>query len=181
MNLRHATTKDMERIASLHALSWSTAYRGIFPDDYLDQDVIEDRRSVWSDRLRVPPANQMVIVAEGDSGIEGFICAYGDQDPRWGSLIDNLHVTPDRKRSGIGTLLMREGALRLKERYPLSGVHLWALEENAPARRFYERLGGRNTETAEIEVLGGATAMSCRYAWPTPAALHQACDRLQAP
>jgi len=175
MNLRPATPRDLEPIAALHAESWRTAYRGIFPDDYLDSRVIEDRRTVWKDRFATPHPNQMVIVSEGDSGLEGFICAFGDEDPQWGSLIDNLHVAPHLKRGGIGTLLMREGAAWLRDHYPSSGAYLWALEANAPARSFYERLGAREAETVQTETAGGGHAMSCRYVWPAPEALYRAC------
>ena len=175
MNLRPATPADLELIASLHAESWRTAYRGMYPDDYLDNDVIQDRLLVWQDRMRVRADNQGVIVAEGDAMIEGFICVYGDDDRQWGSLIDNLHVAPHLKRGGIGTLLMREGAAWLRDHYPSSGAYLWALEANAPARSFYERLGAREAETVQTETAGGGHAMSCRYVWPAPEALYRAC------
>jgi hypothetical protein len=41
-------------------------------------------------------------VAEGGSGLLGFVHVVFDDDARWGSLVDNLHVTDARRRSGLG-------------------------------------------------------------------------------
>jgi hypothetical protein len=61
---------------------------------------------------------------------------------------------------------MRQAGAWLAERHPGLGVYLWVLEMNAPARRFYERIGGRNAEVTTMETHGGAVVRSCRYVWP---------------
>jgi predicted N-acetyltransferase YhbS len=106
--LRLATEADAGRIAELHAESWRRTYRGMLRDDFLDGKVVENRLSVWRDRLGSPRPNQHVAVAESDGELDGFICAFGDEDPRWGTLIDNLHVRHRLHKSGIGRSLMRE-------------------------------------------------------------------------
>jgi ribosomal protein S18 acetylase RimI-like enzyme len=177
MHMRSATRDDIERIAALHAESWRTAYAGIYRSEYLDQHVDDDRLAVWRGRLSAPSGHQIIILAEEAGALHGFVCAYGDDDLDWGSLIDNLHVTPNLKRSGIGTLLMREVAGRLQQCYSRSGIHLWALEANAPARRFYERLGGALVTTVEQETADGGLTPSCRYAWASPASLLEGTQR----
>lgn len=167
MNLREATADDIEAIAKLHAESWRSAYRGQFADAYLDGPVYEDRMMVWRERLTTPTANQHVIVAEEDDTMAGFACAFGDDDPRWGTLLDNIHVEPRRKRGGIGTLLMREIAGWAQREYPAIGFYLWVLEANAAARRFYERLGAQNAEQTTSEPPGGGTVTGLRYVWPS--------------
>ena len=37
MKIRTAGVQDLETVSRIHALSWKTAYRGILPDDFLDQ------------------------------------------------------------------------------------------------------------------------------------------------
>ena len=59
-----------------------------------DGPVFEDRRIVWEKRLAEPPANQFVVLAEEEGDGVGFACAYGRDDPRWGTLLDNIHVRP---------------------------------------------------------------------------------------
>src|SRR6185436_17727278 len=92
MRLRTATLADAEAIASLHADSWRTTYRGAMRDAYLDGDVVTERRAVWQERLATPAPNQHVLVAEQAGAVVGFACAYGGADAVWGTELDNLHV-----------------------------------------------------------------------------------------
>ena len=167
---RPARASDAEGIANLHARSWRESYRGSFHDSFLDGDLPGERLRVWRGRLAQPKANQLVCLAVDGAAVAGFVCAYGAHDERWGSLIDNLHVAGEYKRSGIGAALMRQAGDWLAPRYP-EPVYLLVLEANTAARRFYERLGGRNAEVFSNETHGGAIVRSCRYVWPRPAAL----------
>ncbi len=174
MNIRDACVDDMEAIALLHAESWRTAYRGAYSDAYLDGNVFQDRETVWQARLTAPREHQFTIVAEHDAAIVGFACAFGAEDPRWGTLLDNLHVRTDRKRNGIGAQLIRETALRSQRQWPDIGLYLWVLEANAPARRFYEQLGAQNAERRASERPGGGSVVGLRYVWPSLTALFDA-------
>lgn len=165
---RPAEPSDAEAIASLHARSWRENYRGAFLDEYLDGDLPGERLSVWRARLDHPLENQFVQLAVEGARILGFVCTYGAHDPEWGSLVDNLHVAHDAKRAGIGSSLMRQAGAWLVPRYPDRGVYLFVLESNAPARRFYECLGGENAGTSVMETHGGARVRSCRYVWARP-------------
>jgi ribosomal protein S18 acetylase RimI-like enzyme len=165
---RPATPADADAIARLHAQSWRESYRGSFRDEFLDGDLVGERLGVWRERLERPPAEQLVLLAEDGGALAGFVCAYGAHDPKWGSLVDNLHVATPQKGRGIGAALLRRAGAWLAERHPDRGVYLLVLEANAPARRFYERLGGRNAETFRNETHGGAIVQSCRYTWARP-------------
>ncbi|MHB1518478.1 MAG: GNAT family N-acetyltransferase [Acidimicrobiales bacterium] len=50
------------------------------------------------------------MVVEAGGAIVGFGHTLFGHDPRWGSLLDNLHVAHDRRRQGIGTGLLAETA-----------------------------------------------------------------------
>lgn len=165
---RTAERGDAEAIAALHARSWREHYRGSFTDAFLDGDLPGERRRVWRARLARPAGNQRVRLAWEEGELVGFVCVYGAHDARWGSFVDNLHVATAAKRRGIGAALLRQAGAWLDAAYPDLGVHLLVLEANAPARRFYERLGGRNAETAPMETHGGARVRSCRYVWARP-------------
>jgi ribosomal protein S18 acetylase RimI-like enzyme len=186
--LRSASAADADAIANLHAESWRATYRGAYPDAYLDGPVFEDRRSVWRERLAHPPTNQHVIVVVGDDVIVadptivgppvlGFICVLGDDDSAYGSYIDNLHVAPHLKRSGIGIQLMREAAAWLVAGYPSLGVYLGVSKTNENARRFYEALGARDDGCIEKPTPAGGTSPVHRYTWPDPLTLLKACER----
>lgn len=164
---RAACTGDADAIALLHARSWRENYRGSFSDAFLDGELPEERLRAWRERLATSSESQLVLIAADGTELLGFVCAYGDHDPRWGSLVDNLHVAKEAKRRGIGASLMKRAGAWLAGSYPGLGVYLWVLEVNAPARRFYERLGAENAGVSVMETHGGAVVRSCRYVWPS--------------
>jgi ribosomal protein S18 acetylase RimI-like enzyme len=168
---RPADPSDAEGIAELHARSWRENYRGAYRDEFLDGDLPGERLRAWRGRLDRPAGNQLVQLAFEGASLAGFVCVFGAHDPRWGSLVDNLHVARAFKRRGIGSALMRRAGAWLAPVYSDVGVYLLVLEGNAPARRFYERLGGQNAGVSCVETHGGAVVRSCRYTWSRPALL----------
>jgi GNAT superfamily N-acetyltransferase len=165
MLIRSATLADAMAVAHLHAASWRIAYRGMLRDEYLDGDIIPERERVWKERFRNPLPNQQVFVAEEQNKIIGFVCAFGGEDQRWGTFIDNLHVAPDLKRKKIGAQLMAAVADWCATAYPPRGLYLWVVEVNEPARRFYDRMGGINVEKDLWHPPGGGELVKFRYVW----------------
>ena len=170
IELRQAHAGDAAAIAALHADSWRRHYRGAYSDAFLDGDVLADRLAAWSARLAETDPRRITVIAQ-QGGAVGFVHAVADEHPRWGSLIDNLHVTFSHKRSGIGRRLMGAAAVELQGRAQLPRVHLWVLEVNTAARAFYEALGGREVEAREVPPPGGQRERLCgspvgvRCAW----------------
>jgi GNAT superfamily N-acetyltransferase len=176
---RPATADDAGAVARLHADSWRRNYRGAFSDAFLDGDVLGDRISVWTERLgRRPPdggggglPDAVTVVAEDGGAVIGFAHTVFDHDPTWGALLDNLHVTHDRKRSGVGRVLMSRSAAAVVEREPSTGLYLWVLAQNTAAQAFYRALGGRCVERGRASPPGGGSPARFRFAWPDPAVL----------
>jgi ribosomal protein S18 acetylase RimI-like enzyme len=173
--VKRASAEDSAAIAALHASSWRTTYRGILRDQFLDSDVEQERRAVWSQRLRDPADDQLVLVACTHDELAGFICVKAKDDPEHGALIDNLHVAKTEQARGVGTTLMHEAARWVNARDASEGVYLWVMEANAVARRFYERLGAQNHERVEKQNPGGGVAPNLRYRWPKADVLIEAC------
>jgi ribosomal protein S18 acetylase RimI-like enzyme len=168
---RQANASDAEAIAALHARSWRETYRGAYKEAFLDGDLVGERLAVWRERLDRPAGNQFVLLALKGETLIGFVCAYGADDPQWGSLIDNLHVAQEAKGAGVGAALMRQAGAWLGARYADAGAFLWVLETNSPAIRFYERLGGRNAGLSTDDPYGRAIVGFHRYVWARPEAL----------
>jgi len=162
---REAKASDAKRIALLHATSWQYAYRGVLSDEFLDNDVVENRRVHWQDRFKTPEKNQFVLLAEEGECIKGFFSVIGEADERWGALLDNIHVLPEIRGQGLGTQLMNKAGTWVQSKFPQSSLHLWVFEANYPARRFYERLGATKEHREVGEVTGGGTAPVLRYVW----------------
>ena len=107
----------------------------------------------------------LMLKAVDESSLLGFACIFLDLDPKWGARLENLHVRPDLKRQGIGGRLFDRVHDWARAARPHQPMHLWVLEENGPARRFYERRGGRVADTKTIEVVPGVHVPEVRYVW----------------
>ena len=172
---RSADASYAGAIAALHADSWRRHYRGAYSDVFLDGDVDADRLAAWTERLREPDPNTHTIVAVDSDGVVGFAHTVFEADPRWGALIDNLHVVHDQKRRGIGSHLLAMTADAVLERG--TGLYLWVLEQNLDARAFYEARAGQYVERLPVPAPAGmpgrlnGSPFGLRYAWPDPAVL----------
>lgn len=171
MRIRVAQAHDALGIASLHVSSWRAAYRGMLSNTYLDGPVETERAQLWRSRFAQPAANQYVVVAETQEQIVGFACAYGAEDPTWGTLLENLHVAHEYRRRGIGARLMAQVASWSTCAHPSASLHLWVLKPNLPARSFYQVLGAEPIESTVWHPPEGGPVPQVRLAWREPRAL----------
>jgi ribosomal protein S18 acetylase RimI-like enzyme len=153
---------DSEAIAALHADSWRRNYRGAYPDTYLDHEVDDDRRAVWADRLSHPAASDRTIVCLRDEVLAGFVHVVLDHDPRWGSLVDNLHVADELRGQGLGSRLLGEAAALVLEQSSSPALYLWVLSQNTSAQAFYGARGGVGVSRESRHPEPGERL---RYAW----------------
>jgi len=181
VRLRLASADDAEQIAVLHADSWRRHYRGAYASSFLDGDVVADRRSVWSARL-AEATNSETVLAEHGGQLVGFVHVVFDDNPEWGSLIDNLHVLHDRRRTGIGSHLLASAALTVSDRATCNAMYLWVLQQNTAAQQFYRSCGAACVETAMVSPPGGdparlnGTPRKLRMAWLDVARLSHLLD-----
>jgi ribosomal protein S18 acetylase RimI-like enzyme len=174
---RVGAAADSTQVAALHADSWRRHYRGAYSDAYLDGDIVAERMEVWAGRMAELREDQFTLLAQTAGRLVGFVHTVLDADPIWGALIDNLHVTADLKRNGIGSALLQEAAGVVVERRPSSGLFLWVHEQNVAAQRFYAAMGGVSVELDLVAPPGGDPTRlnghptKLRYAWSNPATL----------
>jgi ribosomal protein S18 acetylase RimI-like enzyme len=173
VTIRRAQPEDAYLIAHLHADSWRRHYRGAYSDTFLDGDVEADRLEVWTERLETQEGKAATFMAEVGGTFCGFIHLVFDNDPVWGSLVDNLHVVWSRKRGGVGSRLMAEAANALHGR-DKGGLYLWVLEQNTAGQAFYRARGGICTGRRLVAAPGGVpdrlngAPVALRYAWVDP-------------
>jgi ribosomal protein S18 acetylase RimI-like enzyme len=151
-------------MAKVHIASWRETYPGLLPDAMLARLSIADEAIRWQRILDRPGAwgGALGFVAVQDGSVVGYgLC--GEQrvpllrDHGFAGEISELYVLRSSQRRGVGSALMKAMAEALFERGH-GALALWVLEQNAPARRFYERLGGTaiaKTHAGLIEVAYG--------------------------
>ena len=164
--IRDAVASDVNAIAELHAKSWSSAYRGILSDDYLDNRVHQERLEIWRERFSAEHSKSMfVTVADSGGRLAGFACVFPNEDSIWGSFLDNLHVAPELIGQGIGRQLLSEAARRLLVHDSRAGLYFWVLEQNHRARRFYEKSGAVTVGSAQHLMPDGQRVLALRCRW----------------
>ncbi len=177
MIVRPASPTDCDAIAALHALSWQTTYRNILSQDYLDHHVLDDRKDLWEARFtKFDQRKHHVAVAEENGVIIGFLCVLLDEEPEYGALLDNLHVAPDRQRSGAGRRLMASAAHWVAAMQPTWAMHLWVYEQNTRTVAFYRSAGGNDVDHRVIVTPAGNRATVLRFEWTDTAALARLLD-----
>src|ERR1700691_3096251 len=143
--VRPAEPGDEPGIALAHVTSWQDAYRGHMPQDFLDGLDVGQRAEAW--RQRFPAAKQSrgdVVVVESAGEIAGF-AVFGpsrdaDADPGRTGEVGAIYLRPGSIGQGLGRLLM-DAVVSGLAGLGYADATLWVLDENARARRFYERAG----------------------------------------
>lgn len=164
---RKANTTDINSIARLHAESWRFNYRGILDDHFLDNEVLENRKQVWSERMYSGDIFMKIILAEDGNLLIGFGCLYLNHDTEYGALLDNLHVSKSYSGKGIGTHIIQVFAAEIFNSGKRKDMYLWVLEENTRAIRLYEKLKGQEKGMALETGLGSKQVPKYRYYWPS--------------
>jgi GNAT superfamily N-acetyltransferase len=172
VKIRAAVPDDAEGIALAHVASWQTSYRGLIPDEDLDNLSIERREAAWLESIR-REANA-VFVAEVEGRIVGFIAGGPERE---GMLRESdgvafdcelyaIYLLEEVKRQGIGTRLLA----RFGEYMVVAGFErllVWVLTDNEAGCRFYEVHGGA-FETRKMVNMFGVDLEETSYGWDLP-------------
>ena len=113
VTIRDAEANEADAIANLHAVSWMSAYRGLLSDEYLDNDLLGERKKHWAQKMAQLTEKEFVLVAEHNGKRVGFVAVLDKPEAGFDVLVDNLHVLPELKGLGIGGQLLTAAAVRL--------------------------------------------------------------------
>lgn len=152
---RSATDSDAEQVASV-LLASRKAFVAFAPMAHADDDV-----RAWVANLLIPGGCVSVAVARGsDEGVVGMMAVSRQEGIGW---IDQLYLHPSAVGRGIGTRF-----IELAKESLGSPIRLYTFQENAGARRFYERHGFRAIAFSD----GSDNEERCPdvlYEWAAPA------------
>jgi len=162
IRLRRATPGDADALGLVHVAAWREAYAGLVPDEILAGLDPQQRAAMWREAMAHGAA---IHLAEQNGAIVGFGSGGEQREPSlsFSGEIRALYVLKRAQRRGVGRMLMAAVAQGL-----LAQGHacasLWVIERNAPARRFYEALGGKEVARREQQ-RDGFSAIGVAYGW----------------
>ena len=135
-NIRQATSADIVRVAEIEIFNYRLNFYPIF---LCDEFYFGDKQVPKEMKRYETEAGLLENTFVYDDGVvKGFIQLDGTK-------VAKLFVEPVLQGNGIGAKLL-EYAVSEKQ-----ANHLWALEKNVKAIRFYERNGFRVTEEKQLE------------------------------
>ena len=140
MIIKRGTIQDAKTISHIHASSWKSAYRGIIPQQYLDE--LQDDFWVNAFQGWIEADTVTVLLIYDQESAAGCV-AYGKSRdkklPEWGEIV-SLYLLPEYLGKGYGRKLLQAALDDLKIA-GYNSVYLWVLENNEIAKKFYERNG----------------------------------------
>ena|SRR5258708_6137842 len=172
---RLAHVDDAAAIAHVHVASWHETYPGLLPDRYLAAMDVRDYEERWARTLQDPYHRSAVFVAQEQGDVVGFASCgrERDGDRRYDGELYAIYLLREAQGRGHGRALAEAGAAALAIRGMTSMV-VWVLRHNAPARGFYERLGGVYLRERPLDLGLGLSVPEVSYLWADTAGLRSA-------
>lgn len=165
--VRGATRADVRRVAEINVAGWSTAYRGIMPDEHLDALRVPDRETVIAARLGASDRHVFFVAVDGAGTVGAYVAvgpARTDREPTLPATgeVFSLYADPALRGTGAGHLVHEAGLAHLIGAGFRHAV-LWALERNTASRKFYEAHGWRTDGHTTRYHVGDRLVSEVRY------------------
>jgi ribosomal protein S18 acetylase RimI-like enzyme len=170
MRIREARLRDAPAMARASVDSYRAAHRDQIPEERLMQFTYDESERNWARTLRdlerPDRHTRSIFVAEDDES-HLFGVAMGGPErsnhPLYRGELYFLYLLPAYHRQGVGRQLTIRVVERLVEE-GMTSLLIRVLKANAPARRFYEALGG-HLVLEEQQEEGGAILEQVGYGW----------------
>ncbi|MGY6708173.1 MAG: N-acetyltransferase family protein [Rhizobiaceae bacterium] len=162
VDIRKATPRDAEGIATVHYQAWAGAYSGIIPHKSLI-GMLNRRGSKWWANVIGKAASVLVIEIGGEVVGYATLGRNRSRDLPQGGEIYELYLKPEYQGIGLGTKLFEAARERLAA-HGLDGLVVWALEDNAGAMAFYAGAGGRDIAEG-VEVFEQRALKKVAFVW----------------
>jgi len=137
--IRETRETDAYECAAVHVSSWQSAYRGIIPDDVLNNLSIEKQAQRFINDY-TEYKETLYFVAELDGRIIGnlVVSRCRDEDKAHAGEVIAIYLLEDFWGKGYGREMI-DNAVGVIRRMECRKAVIWVLAENLRARKFYER------------------------------------------
>ncbi|MDR2712349.1 MAG: GNAT family N-acetyltransferase [Clostridiales bacterium] len=145
ITIRKVLPEEAYEYAACHIACWQSAYKGIMPDEYLDNmpAKLEERTESCRQALSEPgDYGFFCAVYEGKMIGRLIICKSRDDDKPNAGEIAAIYLLEEFWDKGYGRQMM-DYAIEMLITLGYQEFFIWVLEENRRARRFYEKYGFR--------------------------------------
>lgn len=123
------TKQNVADAAKIHALSWQESHRAFCTPDFIAAHSAEKQTAFLLDEI-AQGKHVFMLIEDRPVGVVSV----------WNDMIENLYILPGEQRRGYGTKLLNFALTRC-----VGMPTLWILDNNAGARRLYEKHGFRLT------------------------------------
>ncbi len=139
IELRKAVAGDGVRIASTRQKVWDATYRGIYPDEMIDQFSLDWHAA--RDEKRIADKDvQSYLVLDGDSCVGYYV--FGDVTHSGEFWLMSLYLLPQYQGRGLGKRIMQVIADYARNQ-GCRNMFLYCDPQNTNALGFYAHLGGK--------------------------------------
>ena len=146
--VRYASPELYPELGRIMALSFRSAFGGFISRETLDRCAVAEN---CAGLLASLPREMTTLTGWLDGKLMGLLVF--SQHPEGRTEIEAIHSLPESWGTGLGAAML-EFALDETNAEKVAG--LWAFEENARARRFYEKHGFAFTGETRISEFDGA-------------------------
>ena len=174
IKIRKACIEDAAEIANIHINSWREAYKGLLPQDFLDDRPLyfKNRYELWK-KCTSRDEDIIYIAEHPEHGIIGFSNAGPgrDSDKSDYGEVYCIYLLQKFHKIGLGFKLLKACFDELLKRN-YSQSYLWVLDKN-PTIKFYEKTRAVEIDSPkEIEIADEKVIERCYgcllYTSPSP-------------
>ena len=151
MEIRFLSEHDsLLDVSAVYEQSWKHAYKGIIPQSYLNSIPAGQ----WAESLDVP-GRYNLLALENDRiiGASSYCKSRWENFQGFGEIV-SIYFLPEYMRKGCGSALLGRAVEELRM-LGFSKILLWVLEDNAPAKSFYEKNGFTPTNEYMSDIFAG--------------------------
>lgn len=136
--IREPRPADVEALAALHISTWRETYAHALPADFFTDQVLQQRRELWTRITAGPLSDRTAAVAEIDGTLVGFAFSgpppVDETDAPRPLQLFMLYLAAAHHGCGAGQALL-DAVLGDRP------AHLWVMKDNPRAQAFYRRNG----------------------------------------